>query len=116
MSVDDTSQVRRRSHPGRGKGRARIKPKGRIVDPAALQEVQSLLGSRSRQRDLLIEHLHLLQDHYGHLAARHLAALAEEMRIPMAEVYETATFYAHFDVVAEGETPPPAITIRSRSA
>ncbi len=112
MAVDDVSQVRRRSHPGRGKGRARIKPKGRVVDPAALREVQVLLENRSRQRDLLIEHLHLIQDEYGHLAARHLAALAEEMRIPMSEVYETATFYAHFDVVAEGQTPPPAITIR----
>lgn len=112
MSLEDAPKVQQRSHPGRGKGRGRIKPKGRVVDPAALQEVQTLLDSRSRQRDLLIEHLHLIQDHYGHLAARHLAALAEEMRIPMAEVYETATFYAHFDVVAEGDSPPAATTIR----
>ena len=65
-----------------------------------------------RRRDLLIEHLHLIQDRYGHLSARHLAALAEEMKLAMTEVYEVATFYAHFDVVREDETPPPALTIR----
>src|SRR5207342_464304 len=67
---------------------------------------------RSRRRDLLIEHLHLIQDRYGHLSAAHLAALAQEMRLSMTEVYEVATFYAHFDVVKEGETPPPAVTVR----
>jgi formate dehydrogenase beta subunit len=87
-------------------------PKGRQVDPTALAEVCSLLGDRSRQRDLLIEHLHLIQDHYGHLSAAHLAALAQEMRVALAEVYEVATFYAHFDVVKEGESAPPAITVR----
>lgn len=95
---------------GRGKGRAT--PKGRQIDDAAMQEVRELLGDRPRRADLLIEHLHLIQDEYGHLAARHLRALAEEMRLSQAEVYEVATFYAHFDVVAEGETPPPATTIR----
>ena len=87
-------------------------PKGRQVDPAALNEVQALLGDRSRQRDLLIEHLHLIQDEYGHLSAAHLAALAQEMKMALTEVYEVATFYAHFDVVKEGETPPPEITVR----
>jgi formate dehydrogenase len=87
-------------------------PKGRQVDPRALEEVRALLGERSRQRDLLIEHLHLLQDEYGHLSAAHLAALAHEMKLALAEVYEVATFYAHFDVVKEGETPPPEITVR----
>ncbi|RMD89997.1 MAG: NADH-quinone oxidoreductase subunit F, partial [Alphaproteobacteria bacterium] len=92
--------------------RARPTPKGRQLDPAALEEVRALLGERPRRRDLLIEHLHLIQDRHGHLAARHLRALAEEMRLSMAEVWEVASFYAHFDLVKEGETPPPALTIR----
>ncbi|MAF95762.1 MAG: NADH-quinone oxidoreductase subunit F [Rhodospirillaceae bacterium] len=87
-------------------------PKGRQVDPLAVDEVRGLLGDLPRRRDLLIEHLHLIQDRYGHLSARHLAALAEEMKLAMTEVYEVATFYAHFDVVIEDETPPPALTIR----
>ncbi|MBL8662184.1 MAG: NAD(P)H-dependent oxidoreductase subunit E [Candidatus Odyssella sp.] len=98
--------------PASGRRQTRTHPKGRQVDPAALAEVQALLGARERRRDLLIEFLHLIQDRYGHLAARHLAALAEEMRLPQAEVYEVATFYAHFDVVLENETAPPAITVR----
>ena len=95
---------------GRGKGRRT--PKGRQVDDTALAEVGALLGDRPRRRDLLIEYLHLIQDAYDHLSAAHLRALAEEMRLAMAEVYEVATFYAHFDVVKEDETPPPALTIR----
>jgi formate dehydrogenase len=87
-------------------------PKGRQVEPRALDEVRALLGDRERRRDLLIEHLHVIQDRYGHLSASHLAALASEMKLALAEVYEVATFYAHFDVVKEGETPPPAITVR----
>jgi NADH:ubiquinone oxidoreductase subunit F (NADH-binding)/NADH:ubiquinone oxidoreductase subunit E len=92
--------------------RPRPKPKGRQIDISALEEVRALLGNRSRQRDLLIEHLHLIQDKYGHLSAAHLAALAEEMKLAQTEVYEVATFYAHFDVVKEGETPPAATTVR----
>jgi formate dehydrogenase len=95
-----------------GKGKGRATPKGRQLDDAALAEVQALLEDRPRRRDLLIEFLHLIQDSFGHLSAAHLRALAEEMRLSMAEVYEVATFYAHFDVVKEGETPPPALTIR----
>ena len=95
---------------GRRKGRPH--PKGRQVEAAALDEVRALLGDRPRQRDLLIEFLHLIQDRYGHISAAHLAALAVEMRVPMAEAYEVATFYAHFDVVKEGETPPPPVTVR----
>jgi formate dehydrogenase len=87
-------------------------PKGRALDDVALAEVQALLGSRARRRDLLIEFLHLIQDAYGHLSAAHLRALAHEMRLSQAEVYEVASFYDHFDVVKEGETPPPALTIR----
>jgi NADH:ubiquinone oxidoreductase subunit F (NADH-binding)/NADH:ubiquinone oxidoreductase subunit E len=97
---------------GGGRKRARQTPKGRQVDLQALEEVQALLTDRPRRRDLLIEHLHLIQDKYGHLSAAHLTALAAEMKMALAEVYEVATFYAHFDVVKEGETPPPAITVR----
>jgi formate dehydrogenase len=87
-------------------------PKGRQVDLKALDEVRALLGERPRRRDLLIEHLHLVQDRYGYLSAEHLAALAAEMKLALTEVYEVATFYAHFDVVKEGETPPPPVTVR----
>jgi len=97
---------------GRGRGRARAFSKGRQVDETALSEVKKLLGKQPRRRDLLIEFLHLLQDRYGHLSAAHLAALAAEMRMAQAEVYEVATFYHHFDVVKEGEAAPPAVTIR----
>ena len=95
-----------------GKGKGRRKPKGRQVDPAALEAVQALLGDRPRRRDLLIEFLHLIQDAHGHLAAPHLRALAYELKIGQAEAYEVASFYAHFDVVREDEAPPPALTIR----
>ena len=64
----------RRIHPGSGRRHGRDVPMGRLVDPAALNDVQALLGERERRRDLLIEHLHLLQDHYGCLHARHLVA------------------------------------------
>ncbi len=87
-------------------------PKGRQVDPKAIDEVRALLGKRPRRRDLLIEHLHLIQDRCGSLSVQHLAALAMEMKLAMTEVYEVATFYAHFDVVREGEVPPPQLTIR----
>ena len=104
------------SRPGQGGGTGRRRPprtpKGRQVDPQALEQVQALLIDRPRRRDLLIEHLHLIQDRYGYLSAAHLAALAQEMRLALTEVYEVATFYAHFDVVKEGETPPPPVTVR----
>ncbi len=95
---------------GRGKGRSQTK--GRALDDQALEDVRVLLGEQPRRRDLLIEFLHLIQDAYGHLSASHLRALADEMRLAQAEVFEVATFYAHFDVIKEGETPPPALTIR----
>ncbi|MFO7482788.1 NAD(P)H-dependent oxidoreductase subunit E [Oceanibaculum nanhaiense] len=94
-----------------GQRRARAFAKGRQVDPKALAELDWLLEDRPKSRDQLIEHLHAIQDHYGHLSARHLAALAHMMRLPMAEVYEVATFYAHFDMVKEGEDAP-GLTIR----
>src|SRR6516225_2154743 len=102
----------RRIHPGSGRRRGPNQPKGRQVDSAALTEVQALLEQRERRRDLLIEHLHLLQDHFGCLHARHLAALAEEMRLALVEVYEVASFYADFDIVMDGEAPPPQLTVR----
>ena len=95
--------------PRRG---VRAPPKGRPVDPAALAEVQAALGDAPRRADLLIEHLHRLQDRYGCLRAPHLVALAAEMKLAMAEVYEVASFYHHFDIVKDGDAPPPPITVR----
>ena len=92
--------------------RKRQMPKGRGVEPEALAQVQALLGGASRQRDLLIENLHLIQDRFGHLSATHLAALAQEMRLAQAEVYEVASFYHHFDIVKEGQEAPAALTVR----
>jgi formate dehydrogenase beta subunit len=97
---------------GRTRNRPRRTPKGRQIDPVAAEEIAALLIDRSRRRDLLIEHLHLIQDKYGHISAAHLAALAAEMKLAQTEVYEVATFYAHFDVVKEGQTPPPPVTVR----
>jgi formate dehydrogenase beta subunit len=87
-------------------------PKGRVVDPRALDEIRGLLGDALRRPDLLIEHLHLIQDAFGCLTLPHLNALAFDMSLAPAEVYEVATFYHHFDVVRDGESPPPAITVR----
>jgi formate dehydrogenase beta subunit len=103
--VEESTTKRKRS-------RVRATPKGRPVDADARQQVASLLGDAPRRRDLLIEYLHLIQDRFGCLSAPHLVALAAEMKMAMAEVYEVATFYHHFDVVKEGGTPPPAITVR----
>ncbi|MEL7302535.1 MAG: NAD(P)H-dependent oxidoreductase subunit E, partial [Pseudomonadota bacterium] len=97
---------------GRGHRKPRAFPKGRQVDPSARARIADLFTGREPARDLLIEHLHVIQDAEGHISASNLAALAEWMRIPQAEAYEVATFYAHFDVIAEGEPPPPATTIR----
>jgi NADH:ubiquinone oxidoreductase subunit F (NADH-binding)/NADH:ubiquinone oxidoreductase subunit E len=108
----DVQQVRSFEHPGEGRKRAKSTPKGRQVDPQAAEEIELLLGDRPRRRDLLIEHLHLIQDTYKQISAAHLAALADEMKLAFAEVFETATFYAHFDIVKEGEPNIPALTIR----
>lgn len=86
--------------------------RGRMTQPDALTQVNQILGNAPNQREYLIEHLHSLQDHQGYLSFAHLRALAERMNLPMAAVYETASFYAHFDIVREDETPPPAMTIR----
>ncbi len=98
--------------PDQIKRKKRRGPKGHAIDLAALAEIRSLLGGESRQRNLLIEHLHKIQDQYQHISSKHLVALAHEMKLSPAEVYEVASFYHHFDVVKEGQTPPPALTVR----
>ena len=105
ISVVDTSAL------GRKRG-VRGHPKGRPLDPQAVIEIGALLGSSPRRRDLLIEFLHRIQDRYGHISAAHILALAEELRLARTEVYEVASFYHHFDVVREGEVPPPPLTVR----
>src|SRR6201992_1538602 len=108
----DVHQVRAFEHPGEGRRRAKPTPKGRQVDPTAIHEIELLLGDRPRRRDLLIEYLHLIQDKYRQISAAHLAALADAMKLSFAEAFETATFYAHFDVVKEGQPDIPSLTIR----
>ena len=112
MTEAHTGDIVRFEHPGAGRRRARSIPKGRDVQPQANHEIEVLLGDRPRARDLLIEHLHLIQDTYKQISAAHLAALADEMHLAFAEVFETATFYAHFDVVKEGEPSLPPLTVR----
>jgi formate dehydrogenase len=102
----------KRGHPGRGRNKTSPTPKGRQVDPGAREKLQALLGDAPVQRDLLIEYLHLIQDKYGCLSSNHMAALADIMKLSQTEVYEVATFYAHFDVIRDGEPTPPATTIR----
>ncbi|HXV09943.1 MAG TPA: NAD(P)H-dependent oxidoreductase subunit E [Burkholderiales bacterium] len=93
-------------------GPSRGRAKGRAVDPRALAEVQMLLANEPRRRDLLVEHLHKVQDRYGSISAEHIVALAHEMRLAPAEVYEVATFYHHFDIIKDGEERPPRLTVR----
>lgn len=109
---EPTRAVRSSIPPGSGRRTSWNAPKGRGIDPTRRDEVRALLGDRERRRDLLVEHLHLLQDHFKALSPQHLAALAAEMRLALTEVYEVATFYAHFTVLDEGEAPPPPITVR----
>ena len=92
--------------------RARTGPKGRVATPESRAEVRAILNGAPTGREFLLENLHRIQDSAGFLSAQHLAALAAEMKMSMAEVYETATFYHHFSVVKEGEAPPPALTVR----
>ena len=99
-------------HPGSGRRKAPLFPKGRVLRQDEAAAVQALLGDRPRERALLIEYLHLIQDSQGCLPAGYLHALAAELNIPMAEVYEVATFYAHFNVVDDAEPRPPKVTIR----
>ena len=91
--------------------RRKSKLKGRQADDASVAEVRQLIGEAPHRRDLLIENLHKLNDEYRALHDRHLVALAKEMNLPMAEVYEVATFYHHFEVV-RGNDPVADITVR----
>ena len=84
---------------------------GRVIDQNSITQLEKLIGNESTKRDMLIEHLHKIQDNFHHISHRHIMALAKIMNISMAAVYETATFYHHFDVINEKETPPPDITI-----
>ncbi|MGB6451332.1 MAG: NAD(P)H-dependent oxidoreductase subunit E [Steroidobacteraceae bacterium] len=110
--TEDVGRVRKFDHPGRGRARARPLPKGRQVDPVAKLAIEALLGGAPRDRHLLIEYLHRIQDTYGQISAAHLAALADIMGLAFAEAFETATFYAHFDVVKEGGQDIPSLTVR----
>ena len=112
MSQHDISRVQRFDHPGRGRERARPVPKGRQVDPRAKVEIEALLGdrlapARPADRASAPDPGHLRAD-----LAAHLGALADEMGLAFAEVFETATFYAHFDVVKEGDAAIPPLTVR----
>jgi formate dehydrogenase len=110
--TEPKQSVRKRNQPGAGGGRKGGTPKGRQIDTVAQTEIRQLLAGSPRRRDYLIEYLHLLQDGFGYLSAAHLVALAEQLRMPLAEVYEVASFYSRFDLVREGEEPPPALTVR----
>ena len=101
-----TTEIKSRRNKLRGQQR------GRQVDPIALTEIQELIDPLPLRKDLLIEYLHLIQDKYRHISAKHIVALAHELKLAPAEIFEVATFYHHFDVVKENETPPPALTIR----
>ena len=116
-------QAKKFRHPGFGRRQAVPHQKGRQIDSNALKQIEDLLASSKSdndenyqyggfRRDCLIEYLHLIQDKYGHLSASHMNALAELMKLPMAEIYEVASFYAHFDIVLENETAPAETTIR----
>jgi NADH:ubiquinone oxidoreductase subunit F (NADH-binding)/NADH:ubiquinone oxidoreductase subunit E len=108
----NANKSKRFHHPGEGRRRAVPHPKGRQVDPDAVAEIRALLGDSGLDRDLLIEHLHTIQDRYHGLSQRHLVALADLMRLSLVEVYEVATFYAHFDVAQDDDGDMPEITVR----
>lgn len=109
MPSNATNNIR----PGNKKKRkGRIFQRGRQLDATAQVELKELLGSKPRRKDLLIEYLHLIQDKWGYIGSSHLMALASELQLSQASVYEVASFYHHFDVVKEDQTPPPELTIR----
>ncbi len=115
MSTRDTPNAKpsgRAIHPGSGRRKAPVYAKGRQIKPGEMDAVIAIIGEGPYERPLLIEYLHLIQDHESCLSAAHMQSLGELLKIPMAEVYEVATFYAHFDIVLDGETPPPKITVR----
>ncbi len=112
--TDDAAagQGGRRIHPGSGRRKAPMFPKGRLLQADEREAVRALLGDREVRRDELIEYLHLIQDSEGCLPASHMHALADIMGLAMAEIYEVASFYAHFDIVRDGEARPAPVTIR----
>jgi formate dehydrogenase len=112
MNDKNADLDKRRIHPGSGRRKAPLYPKGRLLRSEESEAVHALLGARDIKRDELIEYLHLIQDSEGCLPAGHLHALAEIMRLPMVEIYEVASFYAHFDIVRDGDERPAPITIR----
>ena len=109
MTCTRSARSNIRARDGSGPRRPRRAARSTLPPPT---RSRLLLGERPRRRDLLIEHLHLIQDKYRQISAAHLAALADEMKLSFAEVFETATFYAHFDVVKEGEPDIAPLTIR----
>lgn len=109
VSDQKVINVQAAGRPGRG---ARLQAKGRQPTDDAIRELRALLGDAPRRRDLLIEHLHVVQDARGHLPDTLLVALAHEMGLSLAEVYEVASFYHHFEIVKDGHAPPPPLTVR----
>jgi formate dehydrogenase beta subunit len=99
-------------NPSSNKKKTLFFPKGRSLSAGDCDLVQGIIGEKPYKRDMLIEYLHAIQDKEGHLSQGNLHALADALSIPMAEVYEVATFYAHFDIIADGEAPPAPVTIR----
>src|SRR6202167_5830321 len=112
MSISERSPPPGQDGGRSGRRRPPRTPKGRQIDPIAAADIEALLIDRPRRRDLLIEHLHLIQDAYGHISSAHLAALAAEMKLAQTDVYEVATYCAHVDAVKEDAAPPPPVTVR----
>jgi formate dehydrogenase len=108
----NSADSKRLINPGFGRRNALPHPKGRELSDLALSEIDALFVQETLQNDRLIEYLHKIQDHHGHLSAQNLAALAHRLKLSMVEVYEVASFYAHFDIVMDGEQAPPALTVR----
>jgi formate dehydrogenase len=108
----NSADSKRLINPGFGRRNALPHPKGRELSDLALSEIDALFGQETLHNDRLIEYLHKIQDHHGHLSAQNLAALAHRLKLSMVEVYEVASFYAHFDIVMDGEQAPPALTVR----
>ena len=104
-----STRVGGRRHPGGGRRKGRIEPRGRGVDQSALADIRQLIGERPHKRRLLIDYLHLVQDKFGSLSHRHLAALAREMNLSQAQVHEVASFYSQFAIVGDGEKAAPVI-------
>ena len=109
MKEDSQSKI----HPGSGRRKALEFNKGRQSDDQSIDDLKNLIpNDYFRQRDMLIESLHLIQDRYKCLKPRHLTALSELTNLPLTEIYETASFYAHFDIYKEDDLTPPDTTIR----